>query len=828
MAKLRLIKDGVEIRSLDLNEAGKTSLLIGRAEGCDLRIDDRAVGREHAVLSVRGGVLSIKKKSKFGVVSVNGLETAEAAVKVGDIISIADYRLEVNESEAAANETAAVTASEPSSGLSAGEPAAAPLSESSVMLESSSFATPSEAQSETAVEAEAAIEPAAAAEIVLEAGSGAPISKRETASLDAPAESPPSSESSAASGFKLEAATSIFDASGSPASGIVTSEPIALSGSGFQIAEATPSESGGAGDEHTAIISQTKLDARLVFRTGEANADEFRIEKSEISIGRGTDCDVVLNDRTASRKHLLIRRVGATFVAQDLGSGNGTQVNGEKITQRELSGDDVLKIGDTEFTFKAVSAEYQQQKEGFMAVPAEEAEAAPVAYAPPHVEQQPQDRVAAYPGNAGGPQLTGSFSGVPGIGDAKKSGRESLLAKFKRQPRMRQIIILAGIFAVGMFLFNNEDDATKKKPAATQGLVRKEDEAFQKLPEEKKQFVVNTYQLAFDLFKNAEYERALFEAKKILEILPTGYKDAQDIKRQAEIAIEIVRAKAEEKRRKEEAERIQKEVADLLNQAQEFVDKGKDSEAREIFVRVFELDPENATALRLKQQLDEKAERAKSEEEERAKVAEKRGKLLELIAEGRKLLAKGKYYAVMDRMQDAPTIGFNDPKLMGQARALIVRAKSELKNKAQPFVDEGTRELAAGDYQRARDAFYKALKIDYKQKQALAGIERIREELHRRAQAIYTEGVIAESVSDFETAQARFKECLEQSMPDDVYYGRCLRKSRRFQLTDELAGREAGGRSAASQAAPSDESDAAGGDPEMPVPGKPEAGGSNE
>ncbi|MBI2606597.1 MAG: FHA domain-containing protein [Deltaproteobacteria bacterium] len=826
MAKLRLIKDGVEIRSLDLNETGKTSLLIGRAEGCDLRIDDRAVGREHAVLSVRGDVLSIRKKSKFGVVSVNGLETAEASVKVGDIISIADYRLEVNESEAAAREVAA--AFEPSPGLSVGEPAGAPPLEPSVMLESSSFATPSEAPSEAAVEAEAAIEPPAAPGLALETGSGAPISKRETASLGARAEPSPESGGSSKSGFKLEAATSIFDAASPPASGIVTSEPIALSGSGFQVAD---------GGEHTAIISHAKLDASLVFRTGEANVDDYRIEKAEISIGRGSDCDVVLGDRTASRKHLLIRRVGATFVAQDLGSGNGTLVNGERITQRELSGDDVLKIGDTEFTFKAVSAEYLRQQEGFMAVPAEEPAAAPAAYAPAPSEglgamaggmQPQQGEAAGYPGHAGGPQLTGSFSGVPGIGGAKKSGRESLLAKFKRQPRMRQIIILAGIFAVGAFLFTNEDDTKKKKPAATQGLVRKEDEAFQKLPEEKKQFVVNTYQLAYDLFKNTEYERALFEVKKVLDVIPNGYKDAKDIKRYAENAIEMERTKAEEKRRKEEAARIQKEVADLLVQAQEFVDKGKDSEAREVFVRVFEFDPENATALRLKQQLDEKAERAKRDEEERANIAEKRGKLLELIGEGRKLLAKGKYYAVMDRMQDAPTIGLNDPKLMGQARALIVRAKTELKNKAQPFVDEGTRELAAGNYPRARDAFYKALKIDYKQKQALAGIERIREELHRRAQAIYTEGVIAESVSDFETAKARFKECLEQSMPDDVYYGRCLRKSRRFQLTDELAGREAGGRSAASQAAPSGESGAAGGDPEMPVLGKPETGESNE
>ena len=62
------------------------------------------------------------------------------------------------------------------------------------------------------------------------------------------------------------------------------------------------------------------------------------------------------------------------FVAQDMGSGNGTYVNGNKITEQELAGEDVIRIGDTEFVFKAENKEYfqQEQNQEFISPPAEE------------------------------------------------------------------------------------------------------------------------------------------------------------------------------------------------------------------------------------------------------------------------------------------------------------------------------------------------------------------------------------------------------------------------------------------------------------------------
>lgn len=72
--------------------------------------------------------------------------------------------------------------------------------------------------------------------------------------------------------------------------------------------------------------------------------------RDEIVIGRGLDCDVVIKDAKASRKHCRLLRKDEGFVLEDLGSRNGTFFEGKKITgQVALRADQTFKIGDTVF-----------------------------------------------------------------------------------------------------------------------------------------------------------------------------------------------------------------------------------------------------------------------------------------------------------------------------------------------------------------------------------------------------------------------------------------------------------------------------------------------
>lgn len=77
-------------------------------------------------------------------------------------------------------------------------------------------------------------------------------------------------------------------------------------------------------------------------------SDGHRVQVTEqpITIGRHPDCDVVLNDQEVSRQHAEVRREDLDFLVVDLGSLNGTKVNGAGVkAPRALQDGDTITIG---------------------------------------------------------------------------------------------------------------------------------------------------------------------------------------------------------------------------------------------------------------------------------------------------------------------------------------------------------------------------------------------------------------------------------------------------------------------------------------------------
>ena len=71
----------------------------------------------------------------------------------------------------------------------------------------------------------------------------------------------------------------------------------------------------------------------------------------EMTVGRGWDNDVVLPDISVSRRHALLRRHGAGYLLLDLGSGNGTRINGRTVDKARLRDGDELVFGDSILQF---------------------------------------------------------------------------------------------------------------------------------------------------------------------------------------------------------------------------------------------------------------------------------------------------------------------------------------------------------------------------------------------------------------------------------------------------------------------------------------------
>lgn len=79
----------------------------------------------------------------------------------------------------------------------------------------------------------------------------------------------------------------------------------------------------------------------LVAREGQLTGQRWTIESDEFLIGRGSDCQIILPERQVSRHHVRITHENGRYTLHDLGSRNGTHLNGNQI-----EGSTVLQDGD--------------------------------------------------------------------------------------------------------------------------------------------------------------------------------------------------------------------------------------------------------------------------------------------------------------------------------------------------------------------------------------------------------------------------------------------------------------------------------------------------
>ena len=69
-------------------------------------------------------------------------------------------------------------------------------------------------------------------------------------------------------------------------------------------------------------------------------------------MGRAVENEIVILDKRSSREHAVIRREGRRVLLEDLGSTNGTYLNGERLQQAvQLRDGDQIKVGDVAFVF---------------------------------------------------------------------------------------------------------------------------------------------------------------------------------------------------------------------------------------------------------------------------------------------------------------------------------------------------------------------------------------------------------------------------------------------------------------------------------------------
>jgi phosphoserine phosphatase RsbU/P len=105
--------------------------------------------------------------------------------------------------------------------------------------------------------------------------------------------------------------------------------------------------------------------AEILIEHADGARQRYPVDKDRITIGRARESDIFLPDQWLSRHHAEIQRREGAFFLLDLGSKNGTLVNGERVRQqRRLQQGDVIALGEHYLTFSAEEAEEEYELAG--------------------------------------------------------------------------------------------------------------------------------------------------------------------------------------------------------------------------------------------------------------------------------------------------------------------------------------------------------------------------------------------------------------------------------------------------------------------------------
>ena len=89
----------------------------------------------------------------------------------------------------------------------------------------------------------------------------------------------------------------------------------------------------------------------LVFASGPLAGSEVALEKPRVTVGRGKDAEIVVEDASISHQHAALELGSNGYRIRDLGSTNGVVVNGARMALAELKHGDRISLGQIEFRY---------------------------------------------------------------------------------------------------------------------------------------------------------------------------------------------------------------------------------------------------------------------------------------------------------------------------------------------------------------------------------------------------------------------------------------------------------------------------------------------
>jgi len=481
----------------------------------------------------------------------------------------------------------------------------------------------------------------------------------------------------------------------------------------------------------------------------------LKLTGSRWRAGRSKECEIKLRSQHFSRIHFQIMKAGAQYSVTDLESSNGTRLNGSLLPSNKswpLQSGDMIQVRGTKILFEVRDESFQQRLQ----------EIPTSLRNPPALKFSSGDQYLADRGTRGAVPL-------------RRSG-----GRGRRPGGPNQIIV--GLIIIGiiyLLLGDRKRDSNEDDFGSQDQVIQDSDRTpYEKLTDDQKLLVEDTYQRAKEFYIQGRYETSFLEFKKLHRLI-SYFKDSKEIQTYCQQAIDIRTEQIEIIEKQREQEEIRRRVSQIIELCElKFEIKKSLTLMEKCLDPAILWDPDNPRA----QRLIDKAQRA---ENRRATAARRRRqakansrKVMSLLSQAEKKMKDEKYLEARNLLKKLLKLG--DPGQKREARAKIAQLSSAIIQKAGDLGKQAQGFRDKEDYKRAIASVQKAREYDPKNNNFKDLEGKIQGELYRKVKTIYQDSVLEENLGNIEAAKLKWKKIMEMDLKSGEYAGKARRKLQKY------------------------------------------------
>ncbi len=485
-----------------------------------------------------------------------------------------------------------------------------------------------------------------------------------------------------------------------------------------------------------------------IFETAESFFEQQYPPIGETIIGRNDQCDLVLASRRTSKKHCRLYFQDEHWYIEDLGSQNGTVVNGVKVTNEKLKDGDVLQIGDyrIEVEWKPVSAEQP--------VAIEDDDRTVVI-----TDTDDDDRTVVRP-----------------MSTVMDAGGDSTVDKITSFVKSHKLACgLGGVVVLFILLLIILPSPEKTGPDDEKTSVTAEQEKTDTVQDLETQGRIDSYlHSGRAQLESGNYSQALVRFQAVLEIDPQNETARSYLE---EARLKMVDAEEERRRAQEEEKQRMERVSNITARARQAMAGDDLLKARDIIAEGVFLAPDNPDVAKLSTDIENAiADREKTREQRAQEKQEKMALVKQHFERGQQYYDQSKYREALIEWEALLALKIECPET-AHTRYAIEHLRQIMETDIKDDYDKAAKIYKSGDMARALVALQKVIEVspDYKDTQRM--MTEALEKVEAEARRVYQEGLVYEGLGQQQKAAEKFRAVLKiMPLKDNKYYQQASQK----------------------------------------------------